>query len=174
MTLLKLRDWLEVIGLFSVVASLIFVGLAMKQSQDIAIADQYQARFDSYLAFSIGRLENADILQITGENWRKEYEKLPNFPPDAKRALAEMSDERFGALHLTFQILLKQLDNLHYQYQSGFLTEESWLPLRKTLRRQIAGGLRFTYDVSRIEYRESYKQLVDGMIAEIDDNRTSD
>lgn len=174
MTLFKLRDWLEVVGLFSVVASLIFVGLAMKQSQDIAIAGQYQARFDSYLAFSLGRLENADILQITGENWRKEYEQLPSFSPGAKRTLAEWSDERLGAIHITFHITLKQLDNMYYQYESGFLTEESWQPLRKNFRKMIAGGLRYTYDVSRIEYRESFKQLVDGMIADIDGNRTSD
>jgi len=34
----KLNDWMQVIGIFAVVASLIFVGLQMKQAQDIALS----------------------------------------------------------------------------------------------------------------------------------------
>jgi hypothetical protein len=33
----KLDDWMQIPGMFAIVASLIFVGLQMKQSQDIAI-----------------------------------------------------------------------------------------------------------------------------------------
>ena len=32
----KLRDWLEIVGIFAVVASLLFVGLQMRQTQTIA------------------------------------------------------------------------------------------------------------------------------------------
>ena len=35
----KLRDWLEIVGIFSVVVSLIFVGLQLRQTQKIAIAE---------------------------------------------------------------------------------------------------------------------------------------
>ena len=35
----KLRDWLEIVGIFSVVLSLIFVGLQLRQTQKIAIAE---------------------------------------------------------------------------------------------------------------------------------------
>ncbi len=40
----KLNDWMQVIGIFAVVASLIFVGLQMKQTQEIALSAAYQAR----------------------------------------------------------------------------------------------------------------------------------
>ena len=40
----KLNDWLQVIGLFGVIASLIFVGLQMKQDREIALAGTYQDR----------------------------------------------------------------------------------------------------------------------------------
>ena len=36
----KVRDWLEIIGLISIAASLIFIGLQMKQTQEIALASQ--------------------------------------------------------------------------------------------------------------------------------------
>ena len=37
----KLNDWMQVVGIFAVVASLLFVGLQMKQSQDIAVVETY-------------------------------------------------------------------------------------------------------------------------------------
>ena len=35
----KLRDWLEIVGIFAVVVSLVFVGMQMRQTQEIAIAE---------------------------------------------------------------------------------------------------------------------------------------
>lgn len=43
----KLNDWMQVLGLFALVASLIFVSLRMKQAEEIAIAAQYQERATS-------------------------------------------------------------------------------------------------------------------------------
>ncbi len=40
----KLSDWLQVVGLFAVVASLIVVGLQMKQTDAIALSAIYQER----------------------------------------------------------------------------------------------------------------------------------
>ena len=40
----KLSGWLQVVGLFAVVASLIFVGLQMKQADAIALSQIYQER----------------------------------------------------------------------------------------------------------------------------------
>lgn len=40
----KLNDWMQVIGIFTVVASLIFVGLEMRQAQEISMSQAYQSR----------------------------------------------------------------------------------------------------------------------------------
>jgi hypothetical protein len=37
----KISDWLQVIGMFGVIASLVFVGLQMKQTQEIALSNTY-------------------------------------------------------------------------------------------------------------------------------------
>ena len=42
----KLHDWMQVIGIFAVVASLVFVGLQIQQDQDIAIVDSMSLRFE--------------------------------------------------------------------------------------------------------------------------------
>ena len=40
----RINDSLQIIGLFGVIASLVFVGLQLKQSHEIALAEIYQAR----------------------------------------------------------------------------------------------------------------------------------
>ena len=40
----KLNDWMQVIGIFALVASLVFVGLQMKQTHEIALSNAYQSR----------------------------------------------------------------------------------------------------------------------------------
>jgi hypothetical protein len=37
----KINDWLQVVGMFGVIASLIFVGLQMKQAHEIALSNTY-------------------------------------------------------------------------------------------------------------------------------------
>ena len=34
----KLNDWMQILGMFAIVASLVFVGLQMKQSHQIALS----------------------------------------------------------------------------------------------------------------------------------------
>ena len=43
----KLNDWMQVVGMFALVASIVFVGLQMRQSHEIALANQYQARAEA-------------------------------------------------------------------------------------------------------------------------------
>jgi len=42
----KVNDWLQVVGLFGVIGSLMFVGLQMKQDQAIAMSAASQSRTD--------------------------------------------------------------------------------------------------------------------------------
>ena len=43
----KLTDWLQGVGLFALVGSLVFVGLQMRQTHEIAEATLYQMRSDA-------------------------------------------------------------------------------------------------------------------------------
>ncbi len=40
----KLNEWMQVIGIFALVASLVFVGLQIKQTHEIALSESYQSR----------------------------------------------------------------------------------------------------------------------------------
>ena len=65
----KLNDWLQVVGLFALVGSLIFVGLQMRQTQEIALSQAYQARTDQAIAIALAALENDTTLSF----WTKAY-----------------------------------------------------------------------------------------------------
>lgn len=164
MEIRALKDWLEVIGLFSVVASLIFVGLQMKQTHDIALANQYQARADYHLEMQLGAMSDSFTMQLTGRRVRAEYEKFTDLSPFASAFLRETSDEDLGRTHTNGLISLKQMDNLHFQYQAGFLDEESWMPFRENLRQIVQGPYGYTYRMSRSNFRRSYQDLIDTMI----------
>ena len=47
----KLNDWMQVVGIFALVASLVFVGLQMKQTQDIASFEALAGNAERAMAF---------------------------------------------------------------------------------------------------------------------------
>ncbi len=60
----KLNDWMQVLGMFAIVASLIFVGLQMKQSRDIALGEGAVA--NAAIAIELG-----NALSAHAEVWIK-------------------------------------------------------------------------------------------------------
>ena len=53
--------WIQLLGMLSVVAGLVFVGLEMQQTQRIAIAGQQQGRAEITNNFVNSFLENASV-----------------------------------------------------------------------------------------------------------------
>lgn len=137
----KLNDWMQVVGIFALVASLIFVGMQMKQTHEIALANQFQARTAEFLAMSRTGVE---------VNWT--YPSLRPFVTDQISA-ADLS----GAVW-AWAIF----DNHHFQYESGFLTEEAW-------QAQLSGhrgvweicDFRPVYEFSKQRMRASVIELVE-------------
>ena len=87
----KLNEWIQVIGIFALVASLIFVGFQMQQTHKIALADQYQSRAQTTIDYLLVRMQS------------------------------DYGNPRYPA-----QIRWLLMDNNHFQYQQGFLTNETW------------------------------------------------
>lgn len=58
---IELRQSVEILGVIGIIASLIFVGLQLIQSQEIAIAGQYQARAEIALDYQLSRLESTGV-----------------------------------------------------------------------------------------------------------------
>ncbi len=137
----KLSDWMQVVGIFALVASLIFVGLQMKQTHDIALASQYQARSAEFQALSRTGVE---------ANWT--YRPLRSAIPDQWTA-ADISGVVWA---------WAGFDNHHFQFQSGFLTEEAWKAQARAQQELYSKcEIRFVYEFSKIRMRNSVVELVE-------------
>lgn len=99
-------------GIAAIVASLIFVGLQMKQSQQIALSAIYQARSESSMAIRMASLESDVLLSA------KTKMRLGNIDDLTAEELTARNDWWSGELIY--------LENVHYQYINGFLSEEHW------------------------------------------------
>ena len=151
-----LNDWLQVAGLFGVVASLVFVGLQMRQQQAIALSVATQARTETtiqaiqtqfanpYYMSGMDKLEAGDSLSLT---------------PSERRALFALS-----------QSVLFNFENVHYQYLNGFVPEERWTGTLETLRGVLTSQTPTVsmYRSNPDGWRQSFQFVVDSLLAEID------
>jgi hypothetical protein len=120
----KLNDWMQVIGIFAVVASLIFVGLQMRQAQEISMSDAYQVRAAAAVEWTSAFAANAAALSA--------YRKATEGGVDT------ITPEEHDALRYTMLGVFYLFDNAHYQYQSGFLSDEFWVMIQQNIKTYMA------------------------------------
>ena len=124
------RHHAELIGIAAIVASLMFVGLQLKQAQDIAIAGQYQERFAVAMDWWLAKGQDDWYLQIAGQGELNQHPGLASGYQDA-------TPDNVGRLIVLANQIIKMFDNNHFQFESGFLTEEAWLSQKETLKKVI-------------------------------------
>ena len=108
----KLNEWLQIVGTFGVVASLIFVGLQMQQTQEIALANTYNAR--------AAQTVEAESTSIGTPQHFSARAKIYSGRRDALTA------EEYVAIEHELAAFLTVFENNHFQYEMGFLPEEHW------------------------------------------------
>ena len=157
----KLNDWMQVVGIFAVVASLIFVGLQMKQAHEIAMASQFQERNATLVEFWVGR-EQSDIQkQIRGERIIREWELPPGM--DQNASAVEVGSEYFYA-----RAAFALYENFHFQYISGYYTEASWVAARWILKEALKLPMwQFIIEHRGHSFRSDFRELCEELIAEI-------
>ena len=151
----KLNDWLQVIGLFGVIASLIFVGLQMKQEQEIAMSAAYQARTEH-------------ITSIIGQYYIDPVFRSGMIKADAERFDELTADEIEVIRSFVFSIFAFY-ENIHFQYLNEVIDDEHWTKSRSGLKNVLReGGTRLIFENERSGWRESFRVFVRELIAEID------
>jgi hypothetical protein len=137
----KLNDWMQVAGIFALVASLVFVGLQIRQDRDIALAGQFQQRVDAALNLWISYGDSEyDVLHY-GNN----FIDNPNY--DAVFGDAA-TPELFGNAYVSARKVFVLLENHHYQYVSGFYDETTWRTFREHTKSYLAEN-RFARELVR-------------------------
>ncbi len=116
MNKVNLDTWIQLLGLAGVTASLIFVGIELRQSQQIAVAGQIQGRNQMQSNYLLAPLEGA--LQSIGLGAEQDYDSLT---PEQLHIREQLIRHR--ALTIT---------NAWQQYTLGLLTEDAWqVPARR-------------------------------------------
>jgi len=67
------RDLTEIIGFIAIVGSLIFVGLQLNQSQEIAIASQYQDRASTAVEYYGSQMQSEQVFFVMLDNFHYQY-----------------------------------------------------------------------------------------------------
>jgi len=127
----KLNDWMQVIGIFAVVVSLIFVGLQMKQDRQIALAGQYQDRAALAIELWNGMSQSEYDPRLIGSNTLANPDWAEIFEDDA-------TPEEVGVAIISARRSFVALDNHHYQYEFGFYDEETWQSFYGQLRQFLS------------------------------------
>ena len=146
------RDWkgtAELVGIAAVVASLIFVGLQLRQSEVIARATLYQMRSDAGIELISITLEDREFLASL-------------FQGEFSQDSSEYLQGSWFAL-----ALFGHFENSHHLYQLGLLSLEQW----QSDRRQLGGIVRNPYllefwEADKYTYRESFAVEMDSIIAD--------
>jgi hypothetical protein len=152
----KLREWLEIVGLFSVVASLVFVGLQMKQSHEIALSQASQARTAMSVETIVSTAENSHFVSALAKGRKGE----------------DLSPEEQAATSQYAIAILVAYEDQYFQYINGFLTEERWQATKVGLKRYMRDSstipVRRAYERVPARYSSSFQVVVDGLISDID------
>jgi hypothetical protein len=165
----KLSDWLQVVGLFGVIASMVFVGLQMKQDREIALADSYQARtatvaesFDTHAANSEAL---SAALRIRGIN-PNDPVNIPSLHiPESAGPLTELE---YRAGYYSALSTWSQWDNSHYQNETGYLPETHWLKIREVIKQNFEQKSLLAISYRPDTQRPAFRRAVDEIMAEIE------
>jgi hypothetical protein len=145
----RISDWLQLGASIGVILSLIFVGLEIQQSREIAIADIYQQR----TALMLQQLSFVVPPEAIDESWRKE------------RAGEELTQDDEFYLYMRTASRIAYWENNHFQYQQGLLSEEQWVASSKAiLQRANDPQFRRIWDIEREIVRKSFADVVDEIL----------
>ena len=147
----RLNHWMQFLASVGVILSLIFVGVQIQQSRDIAIADIYQQR----TALLLQSWSFAVPVETEFRAWMKHSAGQP-LDPDEKYALAN----RYAAR-------IAYWENNHFQYQIDLLPEEQWEASRNSIRGQAdQQAFLDTWERERFQLRKSFADEVDQILKE--------
>ncbi len=147
----NINNWMQILTSVGVILSLIFVGLQIQQSREIAIADIYQQR----TALLLQQIS----LVIPPEEIHKAWSK--------ERAGELLSPDDEFAVYIRTASRIAYWENNHFQYQFGLLAEEQWNASKNSIRIAIMEPTFLdVWELERGQVRKSFADAIDEIMAE--------
>jgi len=148
----NINEWLQLGASVGVIMSLIFVGIEIQQSRQIAMADVYQQRAAMLIDVQLGTLPWNEIQAAMSKSFKNE-------------ALTVREEFVIGMWILPW---FSYWENNCDQFQHGWLAEEQWRASRNAMFTQfvLTPQFREFWQRTRGEHRESFVVAVDQVLAE--------
>ena len=141
------RQIVELIGIFGVIASLIFVGMQLMLDRDIAIGEQFHNRAEQRLENLRAGLNSESYISAIVKDiesgiypyyWDEEFNKIVEKDFVAARGYTY---EEIVVLAELAQLSATQIDSLAFQYEQGLVPEETWQQFATGLSILLAGPI---------------------------------
>jgi hypothetical protein len=154
----KIRDWLEIVGIFGVIASLLFVGMEMRQSHQIAMASTNGQR-------------TATAVQLTSTMGTD-----PVFRSAFAKALSGEEDSWTEDEAIAFRFIsgasFRTYSDTYWHYLNGFVPQDRWLAARAELKSGMTTIPAFRARVENsLDLSGPVREMVDEIISEIDSGK---
>ena len=131
----KTREIVEIVGIFSVVASLLFVGLQLILDRRVATGAQFHERMAlGHDSFEM-QFQNDEWIRTTAKQW--EAGNTPgwwNEDVAAYREERNLSMEELVRESIFIQMTYLRMNNNYFQYQQGLIPDETWARLEPGIR----------------------------------------
>jgi hypothetical protein len=152
----KIKDWLEVVGMFGVIASLIFVAMEMRQSQKIAVANINSQRADTSIQLLSDMAANREFLSA--------------FTKVRSGDEAALTESEANVANFYFMAFNTRYADIYWQYVNGFVPESRWLAVRAAWKRQLSTDeiYRSFTESEDSQFSEQVWQVIEQMLSEID------
>jgi len=119
---------IQLLGLVGVAASLVFVGLELRQSQQIAIAGQIQARNEAFLDLYVGMMGEESVGRALAADGYMGQTLSPG----------ELDSNQYDMWYAIKMWQVMSLQNAFQQYEMGLLPDNVWTQVSSRINEQYA------------------------------------
>ena len=155
----------------AIIGSLVFVGLELRQSHEIAIADQYQRRADAssenwalFLQADRALVEVIELMEAVAQ--------AGQLPASLTHYGNEKGFDVLATRYALHMVSFTNWDSVYFQYQHGFLAEEAWASQRRRLKASLESQLwADMYRARSWIWRQSFQDLCDAILKEIESGK---
>lgn len=162
----KIHDWMQIVGLFAVVASLIFLALQMQQDRNLALVDSTASRADTIS-------ELTDIITGNRELWVSALDGDELSTPDeaAFHAMIEAVESYFFALSVrmqgnTSELIFSASDNAEATYAFALYSHKG---LRRAWEHQMEFWRTRDAAVGIVDAGSAFRERVKAKLDQLDD-----
>ena len=150
------KDFLEIVGIVAIVASLILVAYELRQNTLMMRAQINQSRTEV-------------AVSEQQANFNSEYIPGILLKVRAGELLTDEERIRYGSYLRSF---LRNQDNAYWQYRQGLLDENIPRSIRFAVRAVIGGNSqsREAWDEQKVQYTEEFVEFVDRSISDLRDD----